>query len=275
MTPGLALAAKLPSATLSMPRYLTTSLPRARFPPQSPFIRRVLLHQAWDDGPRTSTSTSGNEWWQNNRFVRSWTFRPIPRHFPQLEVLFFSIFHTETFSPFRTTPHKWTKADGRPDMSSPTNSPRPTMPATKRSFSLISTDGVEEVIQAIKYLKLGNAPSTRTASPPASTRTRTGTSNRRTRRSPRPTVNCRFATAFALPESEASDSSVDDLADSMKMLRITVHYERLPPEVLLKIFEQLAPTPVTPSGSTTLGSLRRTMKSEDSPPTSQGAMGHW
>lgn len=160
-------------------------------------------------------------------------------------------------------------------MSSPSNSPRPTMPATKRSFSLVSTDGVEEVIQAIKYIKLRNEPSIRTASPPASTRTRTRTSNRTTRRSPRPTVSCRIATAFALPESEASDSSVDDLVDSMEMLRITVHFEPLPAEVLLKIFEHLAPTPVTPSGSTTLGSLRRAMKSEDSPPTSQGAMGHW
>lgn len=156
--------------------------------------------------------------------------------------------------------------------SSPTSS-WPKAPATKRSISLVSTAGVEEVIQAIKYLKLRNAPSIRTASPPASTRTRTP--NRRTRRSPRPTVNCRIATAFSLPESEAFDSSVDDLADSMEMLHITVPFERLPNEVLIKIFEQLGPTPVTPRGNTSLGSLGRMGQLEDSPPGSQDATGHW
>lgn len=61
----------------------------------------------------------------------------------------------------------------------------------------------------------------------------------------------------------------------MEMLHITVPFERLPNEVLIKIFEQLGPTPVTPRGNTSLGSLGRMGQLEDSPPGSQDATGHW
>ncbi|KAK0743007.1 hypothetical protein B0T18DRAFT_174097 [Schizothecium vesticola] len=140
--------------------------------------------------------------------------------------------------------------------------------STKRSISLVSTAGVE---QATKYQKIRNVPTIGTANSPGSTRT----SNRRGRRSPRPRASCRVATAFAVLEPEAFDSSLDDLVDALKMLHITTPFERLPNEVLLKIFEELAPTPVAPRGNTSLGSIRRVVQLEHSPPVAQGTTSHW
>jgi hypothetical protein len=170
--------------------------------------------------------------------------------------------------PIHYTTQDGTEADWKPDMTSPLSSLSSKRPSTKRSISLVSTAGAE---QATKYQKTRNVPPIGTASSPGLTRT----PNRRGRRSPRPRASCRVATAFAVPEPEAFDSSLDDLADALKMLHITTPFERLPNEVLLKIFEELAPTPVTPRGNTSLGSIGRTAQWGHSLPGAQGATGQW
>ncbi|KAK1836779.1 hypothetical protein QBC39DRAFT_402770 [Podospora conica] len=130
-----------------------------------------------------------------------------------------------------------------PDIMNTLNSTRPKRSSTKRPASQISGDGVCSPTKYRKVCLLTPKPPRRP--------------NHGVRR--RPWTTWRVPVAFAVPESEALDSCLNDLVASMERLHLTPtpSIEKLPSEILLKIFEYLAPTPVTPQGRTRLATLKR------------------
>lgn len=91
------------------PPFLTTSLPRARFFPQSPFICRLLLSQAWEDGlesrPRAMNGGRTTALCDRGLSVPS---RGIPHS--RLEALFFfsTPRHAPHFAPHHTSGQRLT-----------------------------------------------------------------------------------------------------------------------------------------------------------------------
>ena len=73
------------------------------------------------------------------------------------------------------------------------------------------------------------------------------------------------------------DAGIDDIMGAMNQIQMQTmaSFEKLPNELLTKIFEELAPTPVTPQGEVTLARARRTSKLEEHPVSLRRALGRW
>ena len=149
-----------------------------------------------------------------------------------------------------------------------------------------------EVEPASKYRKLCLAPTRPTSSLSGPPRTSNHWTKVYSLRSRWRNTQYRIATAFEVSTSETSapatdppinsiddmmDAGIDDIMGAMDQIQMQAiaSLERLPNELLNKIFEELAPTPVTPQGDVTLARAKRTSILEEHPVSLRRALGRW
>ena len=164
--------------------------------------------------------------------------------------------------------------------------------STKRSAA---SEWTVEVEPATKYRKLGLEPTRPSSNPSGPQRTSDDWITVYSLRSRWRNTQYRIATAFEVSTSETSETSapapdppinstddmmdagIDDIMGAMNQIQMQTmaSFEKLPNELLTKIFEELAPTPVTPQGEVTLARAKRTSKLEEHPVSLRRALGRW